>query len=65
MREKSEWERESGGYWRVLAGREGERKRERGIANRANGEKGRERKLEGSNRTSKLNVEIRVECLAR
>lgn len=53
---------------RVLEGvgreRGREKKRER-HANRANGEKGRERKLEGSNRTSKLNVEIRVECLAR
>lgn len=48
----------------MLALGESKRELER-QASRANREKERERVLEGSNRTSKLNVEIRVECLAR
>lgn len=67
MREKSKRKREResdrglediGGCWPRGGGKEKQ-------ANQANGEEGRERELEGSNRTSKLNVEIRVECLVR
>jgi len=66
MREKSERERIEG-CQKEKEGKE-ERERERELerqASQANGGKGREGELEGSNRTSKLNVEIRVECLAR
>lgn len=53
-----ERERTRGGCQRVLAKRGRQ-------AKRAERKRERKRELEGSNRTSKLNVEIRVECLAR
>lgn len=57
-----------GGCWQGETGRQAERagrERERKRARGWMGGRGRGSELEGSNRTSKLNVEIRVECLAR
>lgn len=65
MREKSESERELEGVrgcWQWERARESWSGRQ---AERTERKRDRERELEGSNRTSKLNVEIRVECLAR
>lgn len=60
MRAREDWRISE----RVVVERERERDRQTKRTERGRDE-GRKRELEGSNRTSKLNVEIRVECLVR